>query len=151
MNKNIKDVLLLSLTVLSLAGCADNVFSLASQPKALNAADGISIQEARMIARDALKGSEYIYEYRPNTAVLVDNYMSKDYPGFWFVAFANRQSERSFWEFLVVISKQDGSVYAAAPYVPMEVFSYDWIFKKDLPVTEEEVIYKKHVIKESAQ
>lgn len=138
--------------VIFTAGCADNIMTLASRPKKVDTTDGVNIQEARMIARAALKESSEASDYRANSGVVIDNFMSKAYPGYWFVGFANKRFDQSFWEYLVVVEKEAGDVYFSGAYVPLEVFSYDWVFKKDLPVNEEEeVIYRKHIVTEKTE
>ncbi|MCR4337836.1 MAG: hypothetical protein NUV91_08540 [Candidatus Omnitrophica bacterium] len=115
---------------LMMMGCA-SAGNVQKAYQAINLADGVDGWEAKTIAQKQLIDTEFQKQYYLNSGQVISTVLVHDYPDYWFVGFANKDFNQSFWEYLVVINKKDGEIKFAGPYVPLGVANFDWVFKPE--------------------
>lgn len=95
--------------------------------------DGVSRAEAMVLASEHLRDRPESKEFYHNRPELMRDMMVNDYAEYWFVSFPPRAFDRSFWSYLIVLEKANGSVVFSEEYVPMKVLDYDWVFDPSIP------------------
>lgn len=95
--------------------------------------DGVSRQEAVVIASEHLRDLPAAKEYYYRRPELMRDMMVNDYTEHWFVSFPPKAFERSFWSYLIVMEQATGRIVFSDEYVPLKVIDYDWVFDSSIP------------------
>lgn len=109
------------------AGCSTNGIR---RPSHFSVADGVDRKEALWLARETLTASDFRPDYHADQGEILYDVLTKGYSDYWFVVFPARRFDDTFWNYLVVIRRKDGTVIFQGPYVPYEVVDYEWVFRQ---------------------
>ncbi len=138
--------------LLALAGCASDQAISRNYSKLVNASDGVSEQEAKILAQKQLVDTMQKRDYRVTAPDVKTTPAALKYPAYWFVVFghnwlspistdplAKTYTELRETQYLVVIDKQSGEVKFAGEWYPKRSDNFDWVFdpnsyKKDNPL-----------------
>ena len=95
----------------------------------IDISDGVNADEAVLLARQSLAEAGQTRRFHSKRPEILSGTMVEDYLDTWFVSFNPKDMDDTFWRYLVVIDKKDGTIIWADTYQPLRVFNYDWVFK----------------------
>lgn len=137
MMKNIS----LFMVVVLLTACATTESIYQSYKTMVDIADGVSEEEAKIIAKYNLTKMKERELYKISAPVIYTDSRATVYPKYWFVAFgpnwfAPMSKERegltykelNSADYLVVIDKDNGDIVFSGLYFHTRVDDFDWIF-----------------------
>ena len=135
-----------------LAGCASREAIYANYAVMVDVADGVSDQEAKIIAQREIVNAKEKRDYRVTAPDIKTTKAALKYPDYWFVVFghnwfspistdpqAKTYTELRETQFVVVIDKKTGEVKFRGQWYPKRADNFDWVFdpegyKKDKPL-----------------
>lgn len=126
------------------AGCASTKAINDNYNKMVNSSDGVTDQEAKIIAQKELVGTQQKRDYRVTAPDIKSTPEALKYPAYWFVVFGHNwfspmstdplaKTYRELREgmFLVVIDKNSGEIKFSGEWFPKRATDFDWIFDPD--------------------
>lgn len=132
------------LSVLSLClfmGCASTQAIYKNYAEMVDVNDGVSEQEAKIIAQHTIIGTQEKRDYRVSMPDIKTTLEAKKYEDFWFVVFghnwlspiskdamAKTYTELKEAQYLVVINKKSGDIRFNGQWYPKRADNFDWIF-----------------------
>ena len=124
-------------------GCASSDTILKNYDEQVDLTDGISMAEAKLIAKEKIINTPEKRYYRITAPAILNNLAAQAYPEYWFVAFGHNwfspvstQAEKTYTElkegqYLVVIDKSSGDVKFYGEYYSKRANNFDWVFDQD--------------------
>ena len=123
-----KNLIFLSImVVMLLTGCA-TAKSVDKNYSLINYKDGISITEAKLIAKKSLLESKSLGAYQFMAPKVFDRWESYRHQNYWFVLFSPKAYQLKPSHYLVVVEKKSGKIQYAETKYPSNVKGYDWLF-----------------------
>ncbi len=136
--------ILCALSLCLLVGCASNQAIYKNYSTMVDKGDGVSEQEAKIIAQHAIIGSQEKRDYRVTAPDVKNTIEAQKYPDFWFVVFghnwlspistdpmAKTYTELRETQYLVVINRRTGDIKFNGQWYPKRADNFDWIFDPD--------------------
>jgi hypothetical protein len=115
--------------ILLFAGCASLNEKIIKQYHEIDYSDGVSEEEAKVIAQKSLMDSpfnEEDYELEKGDV----RWFAEDYPDYWFVDFPNTPFRHvPYLGYMVVIKKDNGDIEYSGPH--KSYFYVGWVFDKN--------------------
>lgn len=132
------------LGALFLGGCASTEAVYRNYDRLVDTRNGVSAQEAKIIAQKELIGVQQRRDYRITAPDLKDTPESRKYPDYWFVAFghnwfspistdplAKTYTQLKEAQYVVVIDKKTGDIKFSGEWYPKRANNFDWVFYPD--------------------
>lgn len=132
------------LGLMLLVGCASNEAIYRNYVNMVDVKDGVSEQEAKIIAQRNIIMTHEKRDYRVTAPDIKTTMDATKYADYWFVVFghnwlspistdpmAKTYTELKETQFLVVINKKDGNVKFCGQWYPKRADNFDWIFDPD--------------------
>lgn len=138
-------VLVVLLTV-GLASCASREDIMQNYEERIDASDGITAKEAKIIAQRKIISVPEKRYYKITAPGVINNAASQEYMDHWFVIFghnwlspmsteegAKTYTELKEAQFLVVINKETGQIVFSGEYFPKRATDFGWVFQERKP------------------
>ena len=126
------------------SGCASNEAISNNYNKLVNASDGVTEQEAKIMAQNDLIKVIEKRDYRVTVPDIKSTPEALKYPAYWFVVFghnwfspistdplAKTYTELRETQYLVVIDKKSGEIKFSGQWYPKRSNNFDWVFDPD--------------------
>lgn len=136
-----KTLLGLILIIVSVSGCASVKAIDTNYQKMVNVSDGVSAEEAKIIAQKEIISTYEQRAYRVTAPDIKTTEQALKYPDFWFVAFghnwlspmstdalAKTYTELKEAVYVVVIDKKTGVIKFSGEWFPKRNDGFDWVF-----------------------
>lgn len=133
--------LLCVLGLVVLVGCASTEAIYKNYATMVNVQDGVSIQEAKIMAQKSIIGTQEKRDYRVTAPDIKTTMEAQKYPDYWFVVFghnwlspistdpmAKTYTELKETVYLVVINKMTGEIKFNGQWNQKRADNFDWIF-----------------------
>ncbi len=134
------------------AGCASTDAVFKNYDQMVNMADGVDVQEAKIIAQKKILNTPQQRDYRITAPDVKKTPEALEYPDYWFVVFghnwfspmsvdpmAKTYKQLRETQFVVVIAKNNGDIKFIGEWYPKRQADFGWVFdpqgyKRDKPL-----------------
>ena len=130
--------------MLVVCGCASTEAIYNNYTQMVNVSDGVSEQEAKIIAQKQIIDTQEKRHYRITAPDIKTTPEALKYPDYWFIIFghnwfspismdptAKTYTQLRETQYLVVIDKSTGVIKFAGEWYPKRIGNFDWVFNPD--------------------